>query len=141
MHLRKTLESDFKIIPKFIEEALGRINKEFQLTEDEIFDLTLVLEESITNAVKHGNKSAPDLKVEITITSEEERLLIKVKNGGPGFDDKKVPDPTRKDKLMKTSGRGIFLIKKTMDEVSFHDHGREIHMLKALGTKRPHEPS
>jgi len=136
MQLSKTLDSDFRIIPTFIEETLTQIKKEAPVSDEEIFDLRLVLEEAITNAIKHGNKSSPDLKVEITITLDKNRLLIKVKDSGQGFDHRNVPDPTRKETLMKTSGRGIYLIKKIMDEVSFHDNGREIQMLKILNAKR-----
>src|SRR6185503_9202521 len=132
MQLSRTLESDFKVLPQFIREALDAIKKEFPLSEEDIFDLTLVLEEALTNAIKHGNKSAPELKVQVEIKSDKNRLMMKVKNGGPGFDPQKVPDPTRKDKLMKTSGRGVYLIRKTMDEVRFEDNGREIHMVKVL---------
>jgi len=132
MQLSRTLESDFKVLPQFIREALDAIKKEFPLSEEDIFDLTLVLEEALTNAIKHGNKSAPELKVQVEIKSDKNRLMMKVKNGGPGFDPQKVPDPTRKDKLMKTSGRGVYLIRKTMDEVRFEDNGREIHMVKVF---------
>jgi anti-sigma regulatory factor (Ser/Thr protein kinase) len=37
---------------------------------------------------------------------------------------------------MRTSGRGVFLIKKLMDEVSFYDGGREIKMVKILGESK-----
>jgi len=135
MEFKKILDSDFKVIPPFIAEALAQIKKEFAPSQQEIFDLKLALEESITNAIKHGNKAHRDLNVEVTIRSRKNRLLLKVRDHGQGFDYRKVPDPTRQDRLMKTSGRGIFLIKKTMDEVTFLKNGREIRMVKVLKAK------
>ena len=57
---------------------------------------------------------------------------MKIENEGEGFDHKDVADPTLEDNLRKLSGRGIFLIKKQMDEVEFFDNGRGIKMKKFL---------
>ena len=44
---------------------------------------------------------------------------IEVKDQGEGFDPKDVPDPTDPANIMKTSGRGIFLIRSFVDEVDW----------------------
>ena len=135
MNIARKLPSRYEVIPKFIEEVIDLLKKEFRITENEIFDIKLVLEESLTNAVKHGNKLDPDLIVDVSIATQGNQLIMNIKDQGKGFDPQDVPDPTAKDKLLRTSGRGVFLIKKLMDEVSYADAGREIKMIKILDKK------
>ena len=135
MNITRKLPSRFEVVPQFISVVIDRLKKEFPLTEDEIFQIKLALEESLINAIKHGNKLNPDLTVDVTVTSQENRLTITVQDQGEGFDHTKVPDPTTKEKMMRTSGRGVFLIKKIMDEVIFFDAGRGIRMVKSIGKK------
>jgi serine/threonine-protein kinase RsbW len=41
-----------------------------------------------------------------------------------------LPDPLAPANILKSSGRGIFLINGLMDEVRFADGGRELQMKK-----------
>ena len=136
MNIEKILPSRFEAIAEFITTLFDSLKTETSLTQEEAFDIKLALEESITNAIKHGNRFDPQRKVLIDVELLGGLLTIKVKDQGDGFDADKVPDPTKKDKLMKTSGRGVFLIKKIMDEVRFADGGREICMAKKLSNTR-----
>ena len=132
MRLHKTLPSRVDAIVPCMKDILGQLQKEFLLDDEIMFNIKLALEESLTNAIKHGNKLDPSLDVEVTVFSEGPRLTIKVKDQGQGFDHINVPDPTQKDRLLLTSGRGVFLIRKLMDEVTYLDGGREICMVKFL---------
>ena len=49
---------------------------------------------------------------------------------GTGFDAATVPNPLAGENVLKSSGRGIFLINQLMDEVAFKDGGREVQMRK-----------
>jgi serine/threonine-protein kinase RsbW len=53
-----------------------------------------------------------------------------VRDPGSGFDPAKVPNPLEGDNILKSSGRGVFLINQLMDEVTFADSGREVQMKK-----------
>jgi serine/threonine-protein kinase RsbW len=53
-----------------------------------------------------------------------------VRDPGAGFDATAVPDPLAGENVLKSSGRGIFLINQLMDEVAFEDGGRELRMKK-----------
>ena len=132
MNISKTLPSSFEVIPSFTQDVLENLSKEITLEGDEIFNIKLVLEESMTNAIKHGNKLNPSSMIQATVSLAGNRLTMIVKDQGQGFDFKNVPDPTQRDHLLKTSGRGVFLIRKLMDDVSYHDGGREIRMVKVL---------
>lgn len=133
MKITKRIPSRLDNIPGLISEIIELLHKELSISEDEIFQVKLALEEAITNAVKHGNKFNPELKVDVSIASGKNKLIIKVKDQGKGFDFDRVPDPTTQEKMLRTSGRGVFLLRKIMDEVSFQDGGREVTMVKVFG--------
>ena len=42
---------------------------------------------------------------------------MRIADQGEGFDVHHLPDPLAEDNLLRTSGRGIFLIRSFMDEV------------------------
>lgn len=132
MNLSKKLPSQLGLVPKAISFFTERLKEEIVLSEEEIFQVRLILEESITNAIRHGNKFNPDLTVYVKITLKAHHVVIDVRDEGNGFDVKDLPNPTHSDKLLMTSGRGIFLIRKIVDEVTFYDSGRGIRMVKQL---------
>ena len=53
-------------------------------------------------------------------------------NGTSGFDPTSIPDPLAPENLMRSSGRGVFLMKAFMDEVHFRQlsPGTEITLVK-----------
>lgn len=130
MHISEKLPSRVDLILHFISSVVEQLQKECLMNEEDLFSIKLALEESLINAIKHGNKFHPDLTVDVSVSFQKDCLMIKIKDHGQGFDANTIPDPTTDERLMKTSGRGIFLIKKLMDEVSFHDGGSEIWMVK-----------
>jgi serine/threonine-protein kinase RsbW len=94
--------------------------------------MRLVLEEALSNAMEHGNKfdHSKTILIEVEITGS--RLVIRVRDRGKGFDHNNVPDPTSEEALWKRRGRGIFLMRKLMDEVTYSRNGSEITLLKNL---------
>ena len=131
MVINERLPSQLEKIPGFLSQVIKKIET-LGLKEEEVFEIRLCLEEALTNAMKHGNKLDPDLSVEVDIEAHDNRLTIKVVDQGQGFDFENLPDPTDKDNLLKTAGRGIFLIKNLMNKVEFSDRGRVIKMIKLL---------
>jgi serine/threonine-protein kinase RsbW len=49
---------------------------------------------------------------------------------GRGFDGSGVLDPTSPETLLITHGRGIYLMKTLMDEISFEEGGSVVRMRK-----------
>jgi serine/threonine-protein kinase RsbW len=76
--------------------------------------------EACLNAIEHGNKMDTSTKVGITLTIEESKLQVSVKDEGKGF--KEIPNPSIENKIGgkdKPRGWGIFLIKSLVNEVIF----------------------
>jgi serine/threonine-protein kinase RsbW len=61
-------------------------------------------------------------------------LVVRVRDQGQGFDPAALKDPLTPENVLKASGRGIFLIRHFMDDVSMHrtDSGMEVRMVKHL---------
>ena len=99
--------------------------------ETATFAVKLALEESLNNAIKHGNRLDPRKMVEVHYDVNAERVRITVADQGNGFDPSGVPDPTTDENLEKPCGRGLLLMRAYMDEVSFSECGRQVRMTKS----------
>jgi CheY-like chemotaxis protein len=69
--------------------------------------------------------------VSVRMTADAERgVTISLSDPGPGFDPSTLPDPTDPSFLDRPSGRGLFMARLHVDDLSFADGGRTV-VLKA----------
>ena len=47
----------------------------------------------------------------------------RVRDSGDGFDADALPDPTHPSNLFNPSGRGVFLMRRLVDELEYNDKG------------------
>src|SRR3974377_1825805 len=92
----------------------------------------MAVREAAVNAVLHGNAYDPSKKVTIDFERTSRDLVITIRDQGKGLDPEKIPDPLAPENLLKTSGRGIFLIRSFMDwcEINPSQTGTEIKLIK-----------
>lgn len=90
------------------------------------FNLSVVLAESLANAIICGNEEDPAKWVEVRAELRSEVIRVHVTDEGPGFDPATVPDPTSPDELEEPCGRGLFLIRNLVDDVRFNSKGNSI---------------
>jgi serine/threonine-protein kinase RsbW len=105
---------------KIAMECAASMAKKMGFTADRIEDLKTAVAEACLNAIEHGNKMDTSTKVGITLTAEESKLQVSVKDEGKGI--KEVPTPSIESKIEgeeKPRGWGIFLIKNLVNEVTF----------------------
>jgi len=128
---KKRLANDSNLLKEASKDLMDSL-KEMGVKEKIIFDIRVGFEEALRNAMIHGNKSCSDkcVMVETEVTPEEAVIIIE--DEGEGFNHSKVPDPTEKENLLKEGGRGVYLIKHLMDEVSYENEGRRVVMKKRL---------
>lgn len=108
------------------------------LDEDATLNLGLALREATINAVKHGNKMHEGKKVNITFDLVRDRLEVRVRDQGEGFDFQEEEDPRLPENLDKTSGRGLFLMRNFVDEVRFAHRegvGTTVNLIKRLSRR------
>jgi serine/threonine-protein kinase RsbW len=104
--------------------------------EDEQHHISMAVRECLVNAVVHGNRYNANKKVRVEVDGSPERLRIAVTDEGEGFELTDLPDPLAEENLLRHSGRGIFLIRAFMDEVSMRKlspHGTEVVLVKERG--------
>lgn len=126
-----TIRSHLNEVYAFIQDILKLLNSS-GVDKSTSFNIRLCLEEALINAIKHGNKGNENLPITIQYSISGNEFKISIEDCGKGFDHKNLDDPTRKENLLKTKGRGVYLIKRLMDVVSFNKTGNIITMVKYL---------
>ncbi|MGH8004840.1 MAG: ATP-binding protein [Limisphaerales bacterium] len=111
--LSKSFSSDPAVLENFyvwLEKALHTL----PLGEKDSDRVVLAAAEAFSNALLHGNRSNPQKKVQVQLSTSGNRLDVRVGDEGEGSQ----PQPARKSGLFDTSGRGWDLMHKLADEVS-----------------------
>ena len=126
-----TLDSTLETVDS-AEQAATRIATEAGFDDDEVMRIAMAVREAAVNAVLHGNAYDPGKKVGLEFEHIAGDLVITIRDQGKGLDPEKIPDPLAPENLLKTSGRGIFLIRSFMDEVQISPSrtGTEIKLIK-----------
>lgn len=126
--------------------------------ETALMRVGVALEESLRNAIEHGNlgldstiaeQSRDDYyalaaqrreadpyrgrHVHLEARLTPERAVYIIRDEGEGFAVDQLPDPTDPANIEKSTGRGLTLIRAFMDEVHHNDQGNEITMVKLAG--------
>jgi serine/threonine-protein kinase RsbW len=126
-----TLDSTLETVNS-AEETASKIASEAGFDEEEVMKIGMAVREAAVNAVLHGNAYDPGKKVIVNFERNTHDLVITIRDQGKGLDLSKIPDPLAPENLLKTSGRGIFLIRSFMDEVEINPSqtGTEIKLIK-----------
>ncbi len=107
--------------------------------EDDCHKIGMSVREGVINAFHYGNAEQREKKIYVTFELEPEKMVIHVLDQGRGFDLADVPDPLAEENLLKTSGRGIFLMRSFMDEFAVRrgqQGGAELVMAKRYPASR-----
>lgn len=98
----------------------------------------LALREALANAIIHGSSRDDHKTVRMSVAGDAAGVRFSVADEGGGFNPKGIPDPLHPANLHAHHGRGLLLIRRLMDRVTFADRGREIRMWKrAPAARRP----
>ncbi len=126
-----TLDSTLDSVNK-VEETASQLASKVGFAEDDLFKITMAVREAAVNAVLHGNAYDPEKKIVVSYETQPDTIAITITDQGRGLAEKDIPDPLAEENLMKTSGRGIFLIRSFMDEVTIRDlhPGTEVRLVK-----------
>jgi serine/threonine-protein kinase RsbW len=128
--LRQSLPSRVAAISPFVDQ-LKRFILNFRRADGSEGDIDAALHEALANAVVHGNGENACKHVYVTCRCYTDgEVSIAIRDEGRGFDSSAVLDPTLRQNLLFTHGRGIYLMKTLMDEVSFEEGGAVVMMRK-----------
>ena len=134
--VRLDFGSTFEILD-FVQVVSDHLGRVVGLDDDSVHWLGVAVRESVINAIKHGNALDEAKRVHVEFTPLEAEtlpgLLVRIRDEGAGFDPASLPDPLAPDNLLKSSGRGIFLMRSFMDHVDLRqspEGGMEVIMVK-----------
>jgi serine/threonine-protein kinase RsbW len=124
-----TFPSDMGTAHTLIEEVMNVVRAE-QWNDKDVFAIELVLEESLTNAVKHGNHSDPAKQVRFGYKLIDGTFYARIEDEGDGFDPYTLADPREPANQLSVSGRGILLVKHFATRVQWSERGNVIEFEK-----------
>jgi serine/threonine-protein kinase RsbW len=127
--LESSLPSEVSAISPFVDKLMLLL-RNCGCVPESVSDVDIALREALANAIIHGNHEDPRKHVHVKCRCQPDEVSIVVKDEGKGFDTHNVPDPTAPQNIGLIHGRGIHLIRASMDEVRFEEGGAAIHMKK-----------
>jgi serine/threonine-protein kinase RsbW len=94
----------------------------------------MAVREAAINAVLHGNEYDPAKQIAVSFENTGKALVFTIADRGKGLDPETLPNPLAPENLLRSTGRGIFLIRSFMDEVHFRQlhPGTELMLVKHL---------
>ena len=139
--VRLDFRSTFEMLD-LVQLVTDHVGRQAGLDDDSVHWVGVAVRESVINAIKHGNANDASKQVHVTFTTMESdgpALAIRVRDEGCGFDPSTLPDPLAPENILKASGRGIFLIRSFMDEMTLQrapEGGMEVLMVKRVAPQR-----
>ncbi len=119
--LNSTYDESEKV-PDFVTKIQVKCN----IDDDTTGTLMLLLSEAVTNAIVHGNKLDPAKTVNIEVHINEKQIISTVKDQGEGFKPEEAANPLDEENLLKSSGRGIFLMQQLSEHVDYEEDGTKL---------------
>ncbi len=116
-----------------LQEACGPLN------DTTLFDLRVILNELLINAIMHGNRESEDKSVRIGAgIADNNKLYITIEDEGCGYDYSKLcseqaaqPCDTDSESVCEC-GRGLKIVKCLCDQVRVNSRGNKIIIMKCL---------
>lgn len=102
----------------------------FGFPDESIRKMKIALTEILVNAVLHGNKKDFTKKVVMGHLINRQKTVISIMDEGEGFDPQAVPDPTLPENITKDCGRGLFIVRHYVDEITFNIKGNRVTVTK-----------
>jgi len=124
--LAHQLELNFTSDPRWlrmVRAMIQEISRQAGFDDGERCDITIAVDEALSNVMKHAYKGDPNGPVSLLCNTEDGRLEIVLRDQGQAIDPKHL-EPPPPDEL-RVGGRGIFLMRSTMDEVEFERNDNE----------------
>ncbi|TYQ15091.1 UNVERIFIED_CONTAM: serine/threonine-protein kinase RsbW [Acetivibrio alkalicellulosi] len=129
-----------RLLVNDILEFLSCYNTKEAIDQDTLFEVKVILNELMQNALNHGNKKdiAKVIKVQVNII-ENNMLCIVIEDEGEGYNFRYLMEVIEKPQEnlleicdLKENGRGLMLVKSLSDKILFNDKGNKIEVLKKL---------
>ncbi len=111
-------------------ETTGR---QHNLPESDIFDITLALDELITNIISYAYDDKLVHYIDVTVDITQEHVLIQITDNGKPFNPMEIEEPDLDMDLdeIEIGGLGIHLVQNKIDELIYkREDDKNIILLK-----------
>lgn len=150
-----TLENELPLLAAVVTYMQQTMRAMGLFDEPERLRIGVALEEGLLNGMFHGNlelssnlreddkpsyheaartraKEPPfrDRRIYFGASLSPVGAQFTIRDEGPGFNPKDLPDPTDPANLHRVSGRGLLLMYTFMDSVAFNESGNEVRLTK-----------
>ena len=125
-----------------LQAVAERIARIAGFDENGVLDVGLAVREGAVNAMKHGHNFDATIPVALDFRMDDTGLEVSIVDRGPGFDPDAQPDPRAPENILRSCGRGLFLIRSLVVDVSFihHERGLEVVLVKHGASRGAAEP-
>lgn len=111
------------------------------LDRNAIDAVVLAFHEAASNIIRHAHQDRPDASIQVRCFLRPDAIEVHLTDEGQPFDLDAVPnlDPAE----LRIGGRGVFLMRTLMDELSCQAHGERgntLRMVKRCGHSVPSVP-
>jgi serine/threonine-protein kinase RsbW len=128
-----TIASDLRLLPlgrAFVEAVCAVAG----IDEHSTHAIVLATDEAVNNVMRHAHQGNPDAQLQIQCSFRVDGIEIRIHDEGAPFDLSAVPhlDPAE----LRVGGRGVFLMRALMDELSCQprgERGNTLRMVKRCG--------
>ena len=132
-----TLASDLRLLPlarAFVEAVCQVAGFDPQATHA----IVLATDEATNNVMRHAHQGNPHAQLQIQCSFNPDGIEIRIHDEGAPFDLSAVPhlDPAE----LRIGGRGVFLMRRLMDELTCEprgERGNTLCMVKRCGCPAP----
>lgn len=115
-----------------VEKMVDEVSVACSMSSEVYGNVLIATMEAANNAILHGNKLDVNKDVKLRFRWDAEKLELVVTDQGKGFNYHNIPDPTAPGNVEKVNGRGIFLMDRLSDEITFRENGSKVHLLFKL---------
>ena len=143
------MKKPFKKTKKFPgkREELGKIRnyvhaklENTSLTKEDVYRITLAVDEACANIIEHNYEehiTGKAKRIGVAVESTDEQISIIIEDEGVEFNplDMRDPDLDRHLQEYRKHGLGIYLIRRLMDEITYHyikNKGNRLELVKYL---------
>ncbi len=135
-----TIPNDITFL-NLIQSYIAEVAEKTGFSKNTVSKIQLAVEEAVTNVIEHAFEQAQSEKITIVCERIPSAVRIVIKEKGLPFDPALLPefDKAKLENELSGKGLGLLLMKQFMDEVSFHNmgkEGKETHLLKYVEDKR-----
>ena len=136
----RNIQAKVENIRETVNDILDYFDKVYgQLNETTHFELKVVINELLINAIKHGSKENEDKYVKVAaVLKNNEYAQLVIEDEGDGYDTTNAgqypTDSAEPESIEELSenGRGIFIVRNLCDNITVNQKGNKVIVNKKL---------